>query len=82
MRTCQSVQIVVTASVLNCLERRVLITPEESVSLAKETQFRSWADSLLRVLQHKSVEVIDAVVDALVPFQDAGSIQIALKCMF
>lgn len=51
------------------------------MSLATRTQDRSWADSLLCVLQQKSVEVIEAVVDALAPLQDVGDIQMALKCM-
>ena len=71
-----------TASVLDCLERKELITPEESVSLAVGSPDRTWADSLVHVLQQKSVQVIDAARDALAPFQDTNSILMALKCTY
>ena len=64
-------------SVLDCLERQALITPEESMSLALD---RPSVNGLLKVLQQKPVEFIDAVVDALAPFQD-NNILIPLKCM-
>lgn len=69
-----------TVSVLDCLERQALISPEESVSLAKGTHDRSWDYNLLRVLEQKSVEVVDATVDALALFRDNNGILIALKC--
>ena len=52
------------------------------MSLAVGAPDRTWADSLVRVLQHKSEQVIDAAMDALAPFQDTNSIMIALKCTY
>ena len=78
--TCNSFSVSVIVSVLDCLERLALITPEESVTLAKGKHKTSWDDSLLRVLEQKPLEVIDMAMDALAPFEDNGNILFALKC--
>ena len=60
-----------------------MITPLETVSLGKPesfSYFRSWDNMLLLVLEQKPLEVINAAIDALEPFQDKIDILLALKC--